>query len=201
MTGNTTTVASKEDQRENIVVAAGDVFGKLGYRKATLEQIGMAMGKVKSFVYYYFKSKDELFEAVIDREVSLIRKEFEQILTSPMPASRKLAEYTKKRMLLVFSLANYYELISNGMLTNPGLTEKLRCKYDQKEMDHIKIILEQGIANGEFSLKEVELASITFFMVLKGLEIPLYASAGDAADVNARIDNLLSILFNGILSK
>lgn len=192
---------AKDDQREIIVITASQVFSKYGYRKATLEQIGLAMSKVKSFVYYYFKSKEELFEAVIDREISLLRKEFEQILTSNITAKQKLSDYSKKRMALVFQLANYFELVSNGMLTNPALTEKLRRKYDQKEVEHIKIILEQGISSKEFCLKDVELASVAYFTVLKGLEIPLFASRENESCLSERLDNLLAIIFNGILSK
>lgn len=191
----------KDDQRENIIAAARQVFGQYGYKKATLDIIGQSMGKVKSFVYYYFKGKEQLFEAVIDSEVQHLKSEFDQILTSDMPATEKLKVYTKKRMALIFQLANYYELVSNGMLTNPAFTEKLRRKYDDKEVEHILLILEQGIRSGEFCLKDVQLAAIAYFTVLKGLEIPLFTAQDHSSNVDQRIDNLLTIIFNGILSK
>lgn len=191
----------KDDQRENIIKVASEVFSKLGYRKATLEQICQSLGKVKSFVYYYFNSKEELFEAVVDAEVDRLRSEFEQIVTSCNPASQKLKLYTQKRMALIFQLANYFELTNNGVPINSALTEKLRRKYDKKEIEHIRMILEQGTQNGEFLLKNVGFASVAYFTVLKGLEIPLFSDVENQGNLNQRIDDLLSIFFNGILSK
>lgn len=191
----------KDEQRENIIKVASEVFGKLGYRKATLEQICQSMGKVKSFIYYYFKNKEELFEAVVDTEVNLLKSEFDQIVTSTRPASEKLREYTRKRMSLIFQLANYFELTSNGMPVNSELTERLRRKYDQREIEHIRMILQQGTESGEFGLKHVELASVAYFTVLKGLEIPLFSNAENLSGLDQRIDDLLAIIFNGILSK
>lgn len=191
----------KDDQRENIIKVASEVFSKLGYRKATLEQICQSLGKVKSFVYYYFNSKEELFEAVVDAEVDRLRSEFEQIVTSCNPASQKLKLYTQKRMALIFQLANYFELTNNGVPINSALTEKLRRKYDKKEIEHIRMILEQGTQNGEFALKHVEFASVAYFTVLKGLEIPLFSDVESQGNLDQRIDDLLSIIFNGILSK
>lgn len=193
--------AVKDDQREVIIKAAAEVFARCGYKKATLESIGQSIGKVKSFVYYYFKNKEELFEAVIDNEVDQLRSRFEQILTSDAPASKKLEEYSKRRMSLVFQLANYFNLISNGMLNNASLTDKLRQKYDEKEVEHIKLILKQGIDAGEFRIMDVDLASLAFFTVLKGLEIPLFTSNESQTNINQRIEGLLAIIFNGIRSK
>jgi len=146
-------VAIKDDQREVIIRAATEMFAQYGYKKATLESIGQSIGKVKSYVYYYFKNKEDLFEAVIDREVEQLRSKFQQILTSDMPASKKLEEYTKRRMSLIFQLANYFSLISNGVLINPSLTDKLRRKYDEKEVEHIKEILTQGVEVENFALR------------------------------------------------
>jgi AcrR family transcriptional regulator len=192
---------TKDEQREVIIRAATAVFTKCGYKKTTLESIGQSMGKVKSFFYYYFKNKEELFEAVIDNEINQLRNEFEHILTSNMSASQKLERYTKKRMSLVFQLANYFDLISNGVLINPSFTEKLRYKYDEKEVEHISMILRQGAEEGEFHITDVDLVSLALFTVLKGLEIPLFTSNENLTDINQRIDNLLSIIFNGIRSK
>lgn len=191
----------KDDQREIIIKAATAVFAHHGYKKATLESIGQSIGKVKSFVYYYFKNKEELFEAVIDNEVEQLRSRFEEIVTSSAPASQKLVEYSKQRMALLFKLANYFNLISNGVLTNPLLTDKLRRKYDQKEVEHIRLILQQGVESGEFRIMDTELASIAFFTLLKGLEIPLFTSKGSQSNINQRIEELLAITFNGIRSK
>jgi AcrR family transcriptional regulator len=184
-----------------IVSVATEVFAKHGYKKATLELIGQSMGKVKSFVYYYFKNKEEIFEAVVDEEVARMKSEFDEILTSSSSASKKLEEYAKRRFTLIFQLANYFRMVSNGQLTDPKITEKLRKKYEEKELEHIQQILSQGIEEGEFAIGDVPLAALVLLTVLKGLEMPLFTSNLGRTSVEKRVDKLLAIVFNGIRLK
>lgn len=194
-------VTVKDEQRDMIVNVATEVFAKHGYKKATLELIGQSMGKVKSFVYYYFKNKEEIFEAVVDEEVARMKSEFDEILTSSSSASKKLEEYAKRRFTLIFQLANYFRMVSNGQLTDPKITEKLRKKYEEKELEHIQQILSQGIEEGEFAIGDVPLAALVLLTVLKGLEMPLFTSNLGRTSVEKRVDKLLAIVFNGIRLK
>jgi AcrR family transcriptional regulator len=194
-------VTVKDEQRDMIVSVATEVFAKHGYKKATLELIGQSMGKVKSFVYYYFKNKEEIFEAVVDEEVARMKSEFDEILTSSSSASKKLEEYAKRRFTLIFQLANYFRMVSNGQLTDPKITEKLRKKYEEKELEHIQQILSQGIEEGEFAIGDVPLAALVLLTVLKGLEMPLFTSNLGRTSVEKRVDKLLAIVFNGIRLK
>lgn len=194
-------VTVKDEQRDMIVSVATEVFAKHGYKKATLELIGQSMGKVKSFVYYYFKNKEEIFEAVVDEEVARMKSEFDEILTSSSSASKKLEEYAKRRFTLIFQLANYFRMVSNGQFTDPKITEKLRKKYEEKELEHIQQILSQGIEEGEFAIGDVPLAALVLLTVLKGLEMPLFTSNLGRTSVEKRVDKLLAIVFNGIRLK
>ncbi len=48
---------------------------KYGYKRANLEDIASRMGKGKSFIYYYFKNKEEIFQAVIQKEIDRLLSE------------------------------------------------------------------------------------------------------------------------------
>ena len=47
--------------KEEIVKAAQHVFARYGFRKTTMEEIASEAHRAKSSLYYYFKSKDEVF--------------------------------------------------------------------------------------------------------------------------------------------
>ena len=55
----------KDLNRENILKIARDIFSKYGFKKTTLDDIANAVRKGKSSLYYYFESKEDLFQAVI----------------------------------------------------------------------------------------------------------------------------------------
>ncbi|PKN72465.1 MAG: TetR/AcrR family transcriptional regulator, partial [Deltaproteobacteria bacterium HGW-Deltaproteobacteria-10] len=53
-----------EEVKQAIKAAAKRVFAKWGLNKTTMEDIAGEAGKGKSTLYYYFKSKEEIFETV-----------------------------------------------------------------------------------------------------------------------------------------
>lgn len=59
-----------EERRSELVAAATDLFLRMGYDGATLADIGAAAGVTRSNIYWYFKSKDEVFAAVMEQMLS-----------------------------------------------------------------------------------------------------------------------------------
>ena len=57
--------SKKDTVREEILTVAQDIFSRYGYKKTTLDDIAQAIRKGKSSLYYYFSSKEDLFQAVI----------------------------------------------------------------------------------------------------------------------------------------
>ena len=58
----------KSKAKTQLIEAAGVTFSRFGYRKTTMDDIAFAAGKGKSSLYYYFKNKEEVFEAVVEKE-------------------------------------------------------------------------------------------------------------------------------------
>jgi TetR/AcrR family transcriptional regulator len=54
-----------ESTREKIKAAAAQIFVEKGYAAARMQEIADRAGANKAMIYYYFSSKDELFEAII----------------------------------------------------------------------------------------------------------------------------------------
>ena len=67
----------KDLNRENILKIAREIFSKYGFKKTTLDDIANAVRKGKSSLYYYFESKEDLFQAVILKEVNILAHELE----------------------------------------------------------------------------------------------------------------------------
>lgn len=53
-----------EEKRQGILKAAEQLFARQGYAHTTMEQIVDALGVTKPYVYYYFRSKQEIFETL-----------------------------------------------------------------------------------------------------------------------------------------
>ena len=188
-----------DDTRNTIISIASDVFGKFGFKKTTVDDIAQALRKGKSSIYYYFKSKEDIFKAVVEKEADAHRIKINEIIESDQNTIEKIKSYVKTRMLAIKVMANYYTLIQNNDVSNLDLIEKLRAKYDTEELSVIKLLLKEGMDNGLFKIKDIELSSIVLFTAMKGLEFPLFIDSPKADNIDKILDDMLDILFYGLV--
>ncbi len=192
---------SHQGMRENIINVATQVFGRYGFKKTSMDDIARALRMGKSSIYYYFKGKEEIFQAVVDREADMLKLKVKEILESAIDAREKLRKYVKLRMDLVKQLSNYMEILKNDDLMNLELTERIRKKYDDEEITIIRQILEEGNSKGLFRVKDLNLSALAIVTAMKGLEVPLVASTMGVDSLNIVIDDMLDILFYGIVKR
>lgn len=64
---------------DEILDAAEPLFSANGYRKTTISDIAQELGVAQGMLYYYFKSKDEILEALINRGLSAFLTVIEKI--------------------------------------------------------------------------------------------------------------------------
>ena len=76
---------SKEynERRNEILDAAERLFGRKGYNKCTVNDILDAVGIAKGTFYYYFKSKEEVLDAIIHRVTEVVALRAEEAATNP----------------------------------------------------------------------------------------------------------------------
>jgi AcrR family transcriptional regulator len=90
------TVLDKETRREQIVAAAIEVFAAKGYRVAAIADIIAQAGVARGTFYLYFQSKEEVFNAALDRFLGLFqemaRKEAARSYANPLSLEKRLRE-------------------------------------------------------------------------------------------------------------
>ncbi len=198
---NSAETANKKDvNRENILKIAREIFSKYGYKKTTLDDIANAVRKGKSSLYYYFKSKEDLFQAVIMKEVEILAHELEIVINRNTDPVDKLRDYILTKLATFRNLANFYHAIENDV-TAVGFIDEVKIKYEQDEIRMIKRILIEGVRKSEFEIYDFNLAAIGITTAIKGLEMPL--AAGNYSDVNLErsVDIILKIMCYGIMKR
>jgi len=71
------------ERRSEILDVAGRLFGAKGYNKCTVNDILDAVGIAKGTFYYYFKSKEEVLDAIIDRVTEMVALRAEEAASNP----------------------------------------------------------------------------------------------------------------------
>lgn len=193
-------MANKLKVKELIVEVARDVFSKYGYKKTTMDDIAVGARKGKSSIYYYFKSKEEIYEAVVDTESHLLFDEILSKTEQPLPANEKFKLYVFTRLNKIRELTNFYEVMKNESLHQLDFIMDLRNKYHAREISILQNILNEGVKSREFSIQDPELAAIALVTAIQGLETPLLIK-GEKRDLEKRIDYVVRILFFGIMRR
>ncbi len=192
---------SKKDlNRESILKIAQEIFSKYGYRKTTLDDIANAVRKGKSSLYYYFKSKEDLFQAVIMKEVELLGKELDKVVNRNTDPVDKLRDYLLTKITTFRNLANFYNALENDV-TAIGFIEEIKNRYEQDEIRMIKRILIEGVRKNEFEIYDFNLAANGITMAIKGLEMPLSAGTYGNMNLERSVDVILRILCYGIMKR
>jgi AcrR family transcriptional regulator len=193
-------MVNKEEFRKKIIVSAGQIFSLYGFKKTTMEEIAKTLKMGKSSIYYYFKSKEEIFEAVVLYEANILRNELTTAIKSVESPVDKMKNYVYVRMKSFEKLANYYNAIFDKNLDHFDFIEKIRAKYDLEELAILRLILYHGARKKVFNVSDSEYTALAVQTTMKGLEVPLFWKKREL-NIEERLDAILEVLFNGILKK
>jgi len=193
-------MVDKEAFRRKIIISAGQIFSRYGFKKTTMDEIAKALKMGKSSVYYYFKSKEEIFEAVVLYEANILRNELTTAIKSAESPVDKMKRYVYVRMKSFEKLSNYYNAIFDKNLDHFDFIEKIRAKYDLEELAILRLILYHGARKKVFNVTDSEYTALAVQTTMKGLEVPLFWKKREL-NIEERLEAILEVLFHGILKK
>lgn len=193
-------MVNKDEIREKIIKTAGKIFSRHGFRKTTIEEIALVLKMGKSSIYYYFESKEEIFEAVVLYEANILKYELTTAIKSVESPTDKMKNYVFVRMRALEKLSNYYNAIFDKNLDHFNFIERVRVKYDLEELAMLRLILYHGTREKVFNIKNSEYTALAIQTTLKGLEVPLFWKKKEV-NIQNRLEAILDVLFNGIIRR
>jgi len=174
--------------RNEVIITAQRLFQKYGYSKTTMEDIAKAMDRGKSTIYYYFKSKDEIFEAVIIKEADDVVYAILEAIKQKTTAEDKLKAYLTTFLEVIKVKLNLYEVFRNELLNSEDISlnqKNLRIpimQYNAREIQVVKEILLLGLDSKEFTTSisdDVDLIAYTLITALRSMAMDLTLNEKD----------------------
>jgi AcrR family transcriptional regulator len=95
----------RDSRREAILEVAAAVFMEVGYSAASMSTIAARLGGSKGTLYNYFRSKEELFAAYIDRHCAWQQETLNEMIAQGLDVRDALTNLG--RTLLVMVLSGY----------------------------------------------------------------------------------------------
>jgi len=165
--------------RQLLVDVARQLFAKKGLENTTMNDIAVASQKGRRTLYTYFKSKEDIYSAVIASELERLSDKLDEVAAKKIRPQDKIIE-------LIYTHLNMIKetVVRNGNLRaeffrNIWTVEKIRKNFDEDEIELFRKVYADGKAEGEFDIDNVELVADITHYCIKGLEVPyIYGRLG-----------------------
>lgn len=144
----------KEHRREEILNAAQKVFFTKGLQAATMDEVAEVAELSKGTLYLYYKSKEDLYLAVMMRGMGILYSMFEPIALSQEPTVIKLVKMTEAYYEFFQQHRNYFRMFyffQNPQFHKQVSDEMMQCctGENQRVWELVVQVIQQGIDEGD----------------------------------------------------
>ncbi len=186
-----------------IMDGAKQVFRKWGLAKATMEDIAKAAGKGKSTLYYYFKSKEEIFHAIAKDEIDASLRATQEAMDKVENAGEKLSLYVEVLLKEIQSRTKFYTIIMGEFRENMKIIDQIRTYYAEQEDLFVRNLIAYGIERDEFRQVDNDDAGMTsriVVLMLRGLIMELLVKE-EQEDLEPYIESINNLFLKGLLPR
>ena len=125
--------------RDMLVDVARQLFARMGVDNTTMNDIAQASRKGRRTLYTYFKSKNEIYLAVVESELDQLHKMLVDVASKDLPADEKLLTFIYSRLDAVKALVFRNGTLRATFFRDIWRVEKVRKSFDLREVEIINI--------------------------------------------------------------
>lgn len=185
--------------RTKMVDVARQLFAKMGVENTTMNDIAIASKKGRRTLYTYFKSKDELYMAVVESELEILSDKLKEVVEQQISPDKKIIEMVFTRLDSVKEVVFRNGTLRADFFRDIWRVEKVRKRFDAKEIQFFRLILNEGRDKGVFHIDDVEMTAQVLHYCLKGIEVPyIRGSIGSGIDDNKKKEIVTNIVFGAL---
>jgi AcrR family transcriptional regulator len=183
---------------DRILDAAEDVLRRYGPAKATVVDIARALGVSHGSVYRHFPSKAALRDAVTERFLHRIMGPLEAIVAEDAPATDRLRRWlatliaTKRRRV-----ADDPELFATYLTIAAESSGAVEAHIAALN-DHLTQIITDGVARGEFTVRDPAAAARAVFDATSRFHKPVHAAEWSDPGIDAAFNGVWLLIRGGL---
>ncbi|MBV5284407.1 MAG: TetR/AcrR family transcriptional regulator [Paludibacter sp.] len=186
--------------KKMLIEVARGLFAEKGKKEVTMNDIAEASKKGRRTLYTYFNNKEDIYKAVIDKELEQVLERLKVVST----------EKVEPDVMLTNHILTHLDAIKDVVTRNGSLradffhdiyeVERTRRKIDVQEISLIRSILSNGIEKAVFKRMDLDLSSIIIFYSIKGMEVP-YIRQNISSEFERNKNSIVEFVFQGIKRK
>ena len=165
--------------RQKLVDVARQLFAKNGIANTTMNDIAKASDKGRRTLYTYFKSKEDIYYAVIEGELERRSDKLDEVAAKKISPQDKIIELIYTHLSMIKETVMRNGNLRAEFFRNIWMVEKVRKNFDEDEIELFRKVYTEAKADGEFDIEDVELVADITHYCIKGLEVPfIYGRLG-----------------------
>ena len=189
----------KTDIRERIIQSAIECFSKYGFDRSRMDDIAQAANISKGTVYLYFKSKEDLFYAICENNLKVLKEQLSQIFATTKENLLSDAERFYDNLDKLEKSGNekvFFEIVAESS-RNPKL-QKILYEQRTKIFNIVKEYLDLQIQKGYFR-KNVDTDAIASGLVALYDGLAVSKFLGISENLNKKVwAGTVKAIINGI---
>jgi TetR/AcrR family transcriptional regulator len=205
MEGTSRRQTRSRETRATILAAAEQAFATAGPAGARIDDIAATAGVNKALLYYYFKSKGGLYEAVLEDHFHEFNRQALAVLATPDDARAVLLRYVSLYFDFISARRRYASLYQQLMTARGRPLERLVRKYIVPRSAAFRRLLERGIRTGVFRRVDARQTTISvvglivfYFSAAPVLQLLGHADAYNTTRLERRKQEVLDFIRHGL---
>lgn len=145
-----------------IFESAIKIFSESGYRGATMDDIAANANLAKGTLYYHFKSKEEIFNFIVEEGIKILQNQVIEVQEMDMGPIEKLRRICKIQLTFLYGYTDFFKVVMSQLWGNESRQDELRQKI-RTYISEIEINIKNAMDNGQIEKGDVELIAFQFF--------------------------------------
>lgn len=187
--------------KEQLVDVARQLFAKNGVNDTTMNDIAVASKKGRRTLYTYFKSKEDVYFAVVETELEILSEVMRKVASKEISPDEKVLELIYTHLDAIKEAVYRNGTLKAGFFRDIWKVERARKRFDRNEINIFRSVLTEAKMQGVLDIDNVPIYADILHYCIKGLEVPyIRGHIGEGLDGEAMKRYVKHIVY-GALSK
>lgn len=185
--------------KAKLVDVARQLFSKMGVENTTMNDIALASKKGRRTLYTYFKSKEDIYQAVVESELDILLNVMKQVAEKKISPDEKILEIIYTRLDAIKEVVYRNGTLRANFFRDIWRVEKVRKRFDANEILLFRDVLKEGNEKGIFQVDDINMTAEIIHYCVKGIEVPyIRGHIGADLDDATREKYVAKIIFGAL---
>ena len=161
-----------DQRKQQILDAAMRVFARKGFHSARMDDIAQEADLSKGALYWYFRSKDAIIEALVDKMFQWELRTLEQLAAdTSRPVPERLRELARGILKSLDFWGQAVPLLYEfyALATRPGPVRDALQRYYERYRATLTQMIAEGVRRRELQPADADLSAVTMIAQFEGL--------------------------------